>query len=327
MTNKSKPHIAILTSGGDVPGLNACIRAVALAAERSGFSIVGVAHGYDGLIDGEFLHLETEALRAAVPHGGTILRSARSKRFTTAEGRAEAAKKLRAAQVDSLIVIGGDGSLTGAAAFAAEHGFAVMGIPKTIDNDVEGTDVCIGFDTAVNTAMQAIDRIRDTADSHARIFAVEVMGRDSGYLAWAAGMAGAADGILIPETDADWRSLEEKLKARHKTRSGSLLVVVAEGDETGGAAPVAKRLQAAFPEESIGMCILGHTQRGGSPTAADRILATRFAVAAVDAIAAGKSAMMTALIGDDIRLVPIASVRRRPLTLTPERLRLMEILI
>ena len=321
------PKIAVITSGGDVPGLNACIRAIVHAAHHHQIEVTGVRHGYDGLMNGELQIMTPEAVHDIMQRGGTILHSARSKGFETAAGRQKAAETLRKAGIEHMIVIGGDGSLTGAGQFAAEHGLKIIGIPKTIDNDVSGTDVCIGYDTAVNTAMQALDRIRDTADSHERMFVIEVMGRDSGYIAYAAGLAGAADGILIPETTTDWQALTDILKARHTGRRGSLLIVVAEGDESGGAQKMGERLSEEFPDEKIGVCVLGHTQRGGAPTAADRILASRFGVAAVEALAAGRTGLMAGLIGSEIVFCPLASVKRKHLELTTERQKLLELLL
>ncbi len=319
--------IAVITSGGDVPGLNACIRAIVHAAHHHGIEVTGVRHGYDGLMNGELQTMNLDTVHDIMQRGGTILHSARSKEFETQVGRQRAAQTLRDAGIEHMIVIGGDGSLTGAGYFAAEHGFKIIGIPKTIDNDVSGTEVCIGYDTAMNTAMQALDRIRDTADSHERMFVIEVMGRDSGYIAYAAGLAGGADGILIPETTTDWQALTGVLKARHSGRRGSLLIVVAEGDESGGAQKIGERLTREFPEEKIGVCVLGHTQRGGAPTAADRILASRFGVAAVEALAAGRTGLMAGLVGGEIVFCPLADVKRKHLDLTAERQKLLELLL
>lgn len=319
--------IAVITSGGDVPGLNACIRAIVRTAEHRGVSAHGIRHGYDGLMRGEFVQLTAEGVHDIMQRGGTILHSARSKGFENSAGRAAAASQLKNAGIGHVIVIGGDGSLTGAGLLAAEHQLHIMGIPKTIDNDVTGTDYCIGYDTAVNTAMQAIDRIRDTADSHERMFVVEVMGRDSGYIAYAAGLAGAADGILIPETTTDWQALAAVLKRRHEGRKGSLIIVVAEGDESGGALKIGERLAREFPDEKLGVCVLGHTQRGGSPSAADRLLASRFGVAAVDALISGKSGYMVGIQGAALALIPLAEIRRRHLDLNAERQRMLEVLV
>ncbi len=323
MVNK----VAVITSGGDVPGLNACIRAIVHTAAHHKIEVIGVRHGYDGLISGELVPLNVGSVHDIMQRGGTILHSARSRRFETGEGREAAAKTLARQGITSMIVIGGDGSLTGAGLFAKEHGLNIVGIPKTIDNDVSGTDICIGYDTAVNTAMQALDRIRDTADSHERMFVIEVMGRDSGYIAFAAGIAGAADGILIPETTTDWNLLTKVLHERHEGRAGSLLIVVAEGDESGGAENLGKKLAQEFPNEKIGVCVLGHTQRGGSPSAADRILASRFGVAAVDALAAGKTNIMVGIERDQLVFTPLNEIRRKHLELTPERQRLLQMLL
>ncbi|MFO1481532.1 MAG: ATP-dependent 6-phosphofructokinase [Turneriella sp.] len=320
-------RIAVITSGGDVPGLNACIRAIVHTAAHHKIEVMGVRHGYDGLISGELVPLNVDSVHDIMQRGGTILHSARSKRFETGEGRTAAGQTLAKHGITNMIVIGGDGSLTGAGLFAKEHGLHIVGIPKTIDNDVTGTDICIGYDTAVNTAMEALDRIRDTADSHERMFVIEVMGRDSGYIAYAAGIAGAADGILIPETTTDWNLLTQVLRERHAGRTGSLLIVVAEGDESGGAEKLGKKLAQEFPNEKLGICVLGHTQRGGSPSAADRILASRFGVAATDAIAAGKTNIMVGIQGDQIAFTPLNEIRRKHLELTAERQRLLQMLL
>lgn len=319
--------IAVITSGGDVPGLNACIRAIVHTAQHHRIAVTGVRHGYDGLMAGELVPLTVDSVHDIMQRGGTILHSARSKRFETPEGRAAAAKTLTDRGIQNLIVIGGDGSLTGAGRFAAEHGLHITGIPKTIDNDVTGTDTCIGYDTAVNTAMEALDRIRDTADSHERMFVIEVMGRDSGYIAFAAGIAGAADGILIPETTTDWSALTQILKERHAGRRGSLLIVVAEGDESGGAQKLGERLSKEFPDEKIGVCVLGHTQRGGAPTAADRILASRFGVAAVEALVANRTNIMIGVQGGELVETELSKIRRKHLELTDERRRLLDLLL
>lgn len=319
--------IAVVTSGGDVPGLNACIRAIVHAAHHHQLSVVGVRHGYDGLTAGELVDLNLETVRDIMQRGGTILHSARSPNFESTAGRRAAAEVLRSASIEGLIVIGGDGSLAGAGMLASEQKIPIIGIPKTIDNDVSGTDVCIGYDTAINTAMQALDRFRDTADSHERIFVIEVMGRDSGYIAFAAGLAAAVDGILIPETTTDWSALATLLNARHAGRKNSLLVAVAEGDESGGGQKVADRLALQFPDEKIGVCILGHTQRGGTPTAADRILASRFGVAAVEGFITGKLNVMVGLSGDNLCFTPLAEIKRKHLALTEERTRLLSMLL
>ncbi|MBS0617917.1 MAG: ATP-dependent 6-phosphofructokinase [Spirochaetes bacterium] len=319
--------IAVITSGGDVPGLNACLRAIVHTATHEHCEVLGVEHGYDGLIAGEFSVLTLASVRDIVRRGGTVLRSARSNAFMTPAGRAQAAANLKAQNISHMVVVGGDGSLRGAAIFGREHDLTIVGVPKTIDNDVSHTDTCIGYDTATNTAMDAIDRIRDTADSHERIYVIEVMGRDSGYIAFAAGLAGAADGILIPETTTDWASLTRVLKERHRGHKGSLLVVVAEGDESGGAINVTQHLAAEFPDEKIGICVLGHIQRGGAPTAADRLLAARFGVAAVMRLRETIDSAMVGLQGNALAFTPLGDIQRKHLELNAERKQLLQMLL
>lgn len=309
--------IAILTSGGDAPGINACIRAVTKAALFHGLSVTGIRCGYDGLIDGDFIPLNADLLEESMRRGGTLLQSSRSDRFKTPEGRAEAHRRLQKAGIDAVILIGGDGSMAGAAAFTAAFGIPWIGIPKTIDNDISGTDVSIGFDTALNTAMEAIDRIHDTAGSHHRIHFVEVMGRSAGFIAWNAGIATGAETICIPETASFPDSLSALLEKAQKTRR-AVIVIVAEGDETGGAHVLSQQVKAQFPDCDIAVSVLGYIQRGGSPGCADRILATRLGVAAVNALLKG---IRNSMVGERKGIVvwtPLEKVVRRQLTVTPE---------
>jgi 6-phosphofructokinase 1 len=297
--------IAVLTSGGDVPGLNACIRAVVRSALCHGMDVCGVQHGFEGLIRGEFVPMDALSVSNIIHLGGTILKSSRSEQFKTPEGRKLAYENCSKERIDALIVIGGDGSLQGAKAFADEYDIPVMGIPKTIDNDISGTDVAIGFDTALNTAMQAIDKIRDTAESHERVFIVEVMGRDSGYIAYGAGIAGGAEAILVPETKADISHLEEILKQGWGRVKKSIIIVVAEGDETGGAQKVTGLIKKYLPS-------------------ADRILAARLGVAAVQGLLDGRKDVMAGMVKGDIVFTPLADITRNHLQLTTEVLRMLE---
>jgi len=316
--------IAVLTSGGDVPGLNACIRAVVRSALYHGMNVCGVHHGFEGLIQGEFVQMDASSVSNIIHLGGTILKSSRSEQFKTKKGRKKAYRNLKQEKINAVVVIGGDGSLQGARKFTEEYNIPFIGIPKTIDNDISGTDVAIGFDTALNTAMQAIDKIRDTAESHDRVFVVEVMGRDSGYIAYGAGLAGGAEAILVPESKADLTHLEKTLQQGWTREKSSIIIVVAEGDETGGAKEVSELVKRCLPGRYIGICILGHTQRGGSPTSADRILAARLGVAAVKALRDGKKNVMVGMVKGDIAFTPLKKIKRHHLKLNKEVLGLLE---
>lgn len=275
-------RIAVLTSGGDAPGMNACIRAVVRTAIGRGAKVFGVWHGFDGLIDGDIKELNTMDVGGIISRGGTILRSGRSERFLTEEGRAQAAEQLRIHEIKKLIVIGGDGSLTGALKLSREQDVHVIGAPGSIDNDISGTDVSIGFDTAVNTAVEAIDKIRDTAYSHDRVFVIEVMGRRNGYIAVEAGLAGGAEAILIPEIPFSLRDVCDKLESAHIRGKRSSIIVVAEG------AVSAYNVQKYIQDETgfeVRPVVLGHVQRGGSPTSFDRVVATHIGAEAVNRIA------------------------------------------
>ena len=256
-------RIAVLTTGGDCPGLNAAIRAVVRTSVYHGIEVVGALYGYDGLIAGDFIALKNESVSNILQRGGTILKTARSEEFKTAEGMKKAALQLEKQGADALVVIGGDGSFRGAQKFSEAHGFNVMGIPKTIDNDIYGTDNSIGFDTAVNTVMQAVDKIKDTAASHDRLFFVEVMGRDSGMIALMSGIAVGAEAILIPETETRVEQLVKILERGWQRKKTSMIVIVAEGDEAGGAYKIAGEVKKKFSQFDTRVSVLGHMQRGG----------------------------------------------------------------
>lgn len=284
-------HIGVLTSGGDAPGMNAAIRAVVRTAHFHGVQVSGILEGYEGLIRDEIRPMGIRDVSNIIQRGGTILRSARSKGFLTSEGRALAFRNMVARGMDSLVAIGGDGTFKGAGAFAEEHGVRTIGIAGTIDNDVNGTDVTIGFDTATNTAMEMIDRIRDTASSHDRLFFVEVMGRTSGAIAMHCGIAAGAEFVMVPEFKQGIGELIHVLERSAKNKS-SVIVIVAEGDEEGGAYEVAGKVKERFAHYDTRVSILGHVQRGGNPTAADRLLASRCGVFAVEALLDGHSGEM-----------------------------------
>ena len=318
-------HLALLTSGGDAPGMNAAVRAVVRAAEHHGLRATGILGGYNGLVQNELLPMTGRSVSNIIQRGGTILRSARSTSFMTKEGREQAARNLRAAGIDALVAIGGDGTFTGARIFSEEHGFAVIGIPGTIDNDLHGTDMTIGFDTATNTAVEAIDRIRDTASSHDRLFFVEVMGRTSGAIALHCGIAAGAEYILVPEQRQPIDELIAALELASTSKS-SVIVVVAEGDEEGGAFEVAKKVKARFAHYDTRVSVLGHLQRGGAPSVADRVLASRLGVAAVDALLRGESGAMAGVVNGQVVLTPLVQAIKAGRALEPDLARLPAIL-
>ena len=299
--------IGVLTSGGDAPGMNAAIRAVTRAAIYNGWAIKGVVRGYEGLIHNDIRDLTTESVSGTINRGGTILRTARSKEFMTEEGRAKAYETIKANAIDALIVIGGNGSLAGAQLFAQEYDIPVVGLPGTIDNDLYGTDTTIGYDTALNTIMDCVDKIRDTANSHNRIFFVEVMGRDAGFLAQNAAIATGAEAAIIPEdrTDVDQLATFIGRGVRKSKNSSIVLVSESKKDGTGGAQYYADRLLKEYPEYEARVTILGHLQRGGIPTAQDRILSSRLGVAAIEALKDGQRNIMIGVKDDKIVYVPI----------------------
>ena len=280
--------IAVMTSGGDSPGMNAALRAVVRGANKYNLTVWGIYRGYQGLIEDKFIELDSEKVSNIVQRGGTILKSARSKEFRTEEGRAKAASNLKNKGIDALVVIGGDGTFTGANFLSNEHNIRVIGIPATIDNDIIGTDETIGYDTALNTAIEAIDKIRDTADAHERMFLVEVMGRDAGFIALETGIAVGAELSLLPEELTSVSDIKSQLKDMLKEQKRSSLVVVAEGDETGGALKLAEKIKDDFTKYDLRVCILGHIQRGGAPSARDRVLASRLGASAIKVLMEGK---------------------------------------
>ena len=293
--------IAVMTSGGDSPGMNAAIRSVVKTCFYHNLNVYGIKRGYDGMINDDIFEMSLDHVRGMLNRGGTILLTARSKRFRTPEGRAIAAGNLKKHGIEALVVIGGDGSFRGAHELTKEHDISVIGVPATIDNDITGTDFSIGFDTAVNTALESIDRIRDTAYSHSRLFFIEVMGREAGFLALESGLAGGADDVLIPETNTDINDLCKRIKEGKKRGKTSAIVIVAEGDEEGGAFEVAKKVGKKTGYESR-VTIIGHLQRGGSPTALDRILAMRLGDAAVQELIKGHTDKMVGMISGKVEV-------------------------
>jgi 6-phosphofructokinase 1 len=301
--------IGILTSGGDAPGMNAAIRAVTRAGIYNGFKIKGIYRGYEGLIHDEVKEMTTEDVSGIITRGGTILKSARSKDFTTVEGRQKAYETCQKEGIDALIIIGGNGSLTGAREFAMEHDFPCIGLPGTIDNDVYGTDATIGYDTTMNTIMECVDRIRDTANSHERIFFVEVMGRDAGFLAQNCAIACGAEAAIVPEEVTDFDQLAAFMGRGIRKSKKSCIVIVSESPKC-GAMFYADRVKKEFPEYDVRVSILGHLQRGGSPSARDRVLASWMGVAAVEAVIQGQRNVMIGIRNNDSVLVPFSECIR-----------------
>ena len=313
--------VAVLTSGGDAPGMNACIRAVVRTALDRGLSVSGVRRGYEGLVAGEFQALSRTDVSNIIQRGGTILHAARSPAFLTVEGRAAAAANLRAGGIDGLVVIGGDGSFRGAHELHSEHGTQVVGVPGTIDNDIWGSDFTIGYDTAVNTALEAVDKVRDTAAAHDRLFLVEVMGRDAGFIAMEVGIGCGAEALVIPETETDIPAICDLVRSRIADGRTSNILVVAEGDEEGDAFHIAAAIREHSGLKSR-VTVLGHVQRGGSPTSRDRILATKLGWAAVDALLEGAAPCMVGEMRGEIVRSPFADSWTRKKALDPLLLRI-----
>ena len=286
MNKANIKNIGVFTSGGDSPGMNAAIRAVVRTALYYDLNVTGILRGYDGMISGEFKQMDRKSVANIIQRGGTLLKTARSEQFRTKEGRAKAYEQLVNNGIDAIVAIGGDGTFTGANIFHGEFSIPVVGLPGTIDNDLMGTDFTIGYDTAINTVIDAVDKIRDTAESHDRLFIVEVMGRDSGLIALRSGIGSGAEAILIPETKTDINALIHRLEISRKDKS-SKIIIVAEGDDVGGAFEIAKIVKDKFPGIDTRVSILGHIQRGGSPTARDRILSTRLGLSAVERLLEG----------------------------------------
>jgi 6-phosphofructokinase 1 len=311
--------IGVFTSGGDAPGMNACIRAVVRTAYKYHVEVMGIYNGFDGMIDDEITSLSTSNVGNIIQMGGTILKSSRSKRFRTKEGRALAFHNLKKHHIDGLVCIGGDGSYTGSLALNKEFGMPVVGCPGTIDNDIFGTDYTIGFDTAINTAMQAIDKIRDTAESHHNVFFIEVMGRHSGYIALYSGLSGGAEFIMTPEKTGEFESLIQSFKDIHKRKKQFSIIVVAEGDEDGNAMEIAKKFKKELPEYEPKVTVLGHIQRGGAPTALDRIIASTLGSSAVECLFNGQYNVALGLVNQQIMETPLQVAIETP-KVPPNRL-------
>ncbi|MDO6759297.1 6-phosphofructokinase [Tamlana sp. 2_MG-2023] len=319
--------VAVLTSGGDSPGMNAAIRSVVRTCAYHHIECFGVYRGYEGLIEGDFLELDARSVKGIINKGGTMLKSARSKNFRTKEGREQAYKSLKDKGIDGLVVIGGDGSFTGALIFNQEFNFPVMGIPGTIDNDIFGTTHTLGFDTALNTVVDAIDKIRDTASSHNRLFFVEVMGRDVGHIALNCGIAGGAEEILIPEEDLGLERLVESLNKSRKSGKSSSIVIVAEGDKIGkNIFELKDYVDENMEGYDVRVSVLGHMQRGGAPSCFDRVLASRMGVKAVEAMLDGQSNYMVGLKNGKMELTPLDSAIKGKTKINLELLRVSDIM-
>ncbi|WP_373072005.1 6-phosphofructokinase [Zeaxanthinibacter enoshimensis] len=326
MAGKIK-KIAVFTSGGDSPGMNAAIRSVVRTCAYLKVECLAIYRGYQGMIEGDFVPMDARSVNNIINKGGTILKSARCDEFRTKEGRQKAYDQLVAADVDAFVVIGGDGSFRGAQIFNEEFGFPVMGIPGTIDNDIFGTRFTLGFDTALNTVVDAIDKIRDTASSHNRLFFVEVMGRDVGHIALNAGVGAGAEEVLIPELDLGLERLLESLKRSKKSGKSSSIVVVAEGDKTGkNVFELKEYVESHLPIYDVRVSVLGHMQRGGSPSCFDRVLASRMGVKAVETLLEGKSNLMVGIIDNEIVLTPISEAIKGHTKIDHELIRVSDIM-
>ena len=318
--------IAVLTSGGDSPGMNAAIRAVVRTAVYNDCEVVGVFQGYQGLVRGDFKRLHVRSVAKILGRGGTILKSARSEEFRTEEGRRAAHAHLLANEIDGLVVIGGNGTFTGAKLLHEETGFPVIGVPGTIDNDLAGTDYTIGFDTATNTVVEAVDKIRDTADSHNRLFFVEVMGRDSGFIALQTGIATGAIAVMTPETGLGIDDLIEILEKGRKSNKTSSIVMVAEGHPMGGAFEIARRVHEQYSHYDVRVTVLGHLQRGGDPSCFDRVLASRLGVAAVEGLISGKTNVMAGFVNDALVFYPFEEAIKNKTASLDDEVRIANIL-
>lgn len=318
--------IGVLTSGGDAPGMNAAIRAVTRTAIYNGLRVVGIKRGYYGLVYNEMEEFSSKSVSNIIQQGGTILKTARCMEFKTAEGRKQAYDNMRAQGIDALVVIGGDGSLSGARLFAEEYDIPIVGLPGTIDNDLGGTDSTIGYDTALNTIVEAVDKIRDTATSHERLFLVEVMGHMAGYLALNGAIASGAEAAIVPELETEIDQLADLVSRGFRKSKNSAIVLVAENPETGGALGLAQRIKDEFPEYDARVTILGHLQRGGSPTAVDRILASRMGAQAIMALMEGQRNVMIGIKNGELVYVPFSKATTHKHSITAHDIEIVKML-
>ena len=323
---KAIKRIGVFTSGGDAPGMNAAVRAVTRAAIANKLEVYGIRRGYQGMIEDDFIRLRSSDVSGIMHQGGTFLQTARSKEFRTEEGREKAYKNLLSHEIDAAVVIGGDGSFTGALIFSQEYDIPFVGIPGTIDNDMYGTDYTIGYDTALNTVIEAVDKIKDTAASHGRIFFVEVMGREAGALALNAGIACGAEVTFIPEIQSEEDELNKFLTKGYKRKERSGIIMIAEGDKAGGAFKIAEKVQKEHPEIDVRVSILGHMQRGGNPTATDRVAATQMGVAAVEALLDDQKSVMVGMQNNKIVHVPLIKVVKLNRDIDNELVRIQKVI-
>ncbi len=318
--------IAILTSGGDSPGMNAAIRAVVRTGNYHGLEVYGIMRGYQGLIEDDIFRMDSRSVANIIQRGGTMLKTARCKEFMEPKGRKIAYKNLKRRGIEGLVVIGGDGSFRGAVEFSREFDIKCIGIAGTIDKDIHGTDFTIGFDTAVNTAVEAIDKIRDTMDAHDRIFIIEVMGRDAGYIALHSGIATGAENILIPERKSNIENIISSLLEQERRKKLVNLIVVAEGDEYGGATEVEKLLKAKLPKAEIRVCILGHIQRGGSPSCLDRLIASRMGYHAVECFIERRYNVFVGILNNKMHYIPLENAVKNKGKISDEWMKIVKIL-
>ena len=323
---KKVSKIGVLTSGGDSPGMNAAIRAVVRTGNYHGLEVFGIMRGYQGLLEDDIFRMENRSVANIIQRGGTILKTARCKEFRTPEGRKKAYEILKNRGIDGLVIIGGDGSFRGAVEFSAEYDIPCIGLAGTIDKDIAGTDFTIGFDTAVNTAVEAIDKIRDTADAHDRLFIIEVMGRDAGYIALHSGIACGAENILIPEQKTDIEAVISSLQEKERRKKLVNLIVVAEGDEFGGANEVAKVIKDRIPTIETRVAILGHIQRGGAPTCLDRLIASRMGYHAVECLITGRHNVFVGITNNRMNYVPLDLVHKKKGKISQEWMKIVKIL-
>lgn len=317
--------IGVLTSGGDAPGMNAAIRAVVRTGIYNKLEVYGIMRGYSGMIDNDIFKMESKSVANIIQRGGTILKTARCKEFYTVEGRKKAYHNLKEHGINGLVIIGGDGSFRGAQIFSHEFDIPCIGLPGTIDKDIAGTDFTIGFDTAVNTAVEAIDKVRDTADAHDRLFIIEVMGRDSGYIALHSGIATGAENILIPEQETDVEGVISALMEKHGRRKLVNIIVVAEGEKF-GAAELAKVIKERIPDQEVRVTTLGHIQRGGSPTCFDRLIASRMGYSAVECLMQKKYNLFVGILNNNMHYIPLDKAIKKKETISKEWMKIVKIL-
>jgi 6-phosphofructokinase 1 len=323
---KKVTKIGVLTSGGDSPGMNASVRAVVRTSIYHGMEVFGIMRGYTGMYENDIFKMESRSVANIIQRGGTILKTSRCKEFMTPEGRKIAYNNLKKHGIDGLVIIGGDGSFRGAQIFSNEFDIPCIGLPGTIDKDIAGTDFTIGFDTAVNTAVEAIDKIRDTADAHDRLFVIEVMGRDAGYIALHSGIATGAENILIPEKKTDIEEIVAQLAEKERRRKLVNLIVVAEGDEFGGGDSVANVIKQRLPQQEVRVCILGHIQRGGSPSCFDRLIASRMGYSAVECLVEGRYNVFVGIVNNRMHYTPLNEAVKKKQRISDEWMKIVKIL-